>query len=252
MKTTIKAILLTCTLMGAASASAEIAPPEAPSVDWETTINHFQIDSDKFLGQRLAVSCPEQAQIDEMPSIYGTDIYSSDSAICASALHAGAIGITGGRALLQVMPSPDAYVGIVQNGVASLDRPATERAIAFVPMSQSGLEAVRSEHVPRIEWDTKFTRTGLANRDLVGQEFSFHCPEAPSDMRARRVVGTDRYAFDSMICRAALHAGVLSLSGGPVTLRMEPGSKDLIGSMRNGIETKNGSSTVRTVTFAAR
>lgn len=252
MKTTIKTLFLTCAVIGTGSASADMAEPDAPRIDWETTINHFQIDSDKFIGQRLSVDCPEWTPADDAAAIYGTDLYSSDSSICMAARHAGAMTETGGRATLQVMPSPESYQGLVQNGVSSQSRPATDRAIAFVPASHSELDAVRIEYSPRIDWDTKFTRTGLANRDLVGQEFTFHCPRAPADLRARRVVGTDRYAFDSMICRAAVHAGQLSLSGGPVTLRMEPGSKDLIGSNRNGIETKNGSSTVRTVTFVTR
>jgi len=252
MKTIMKTLLFTCALIGAGPSHADIAEPAAPQIDWETTINHFQIDSDKFIGQRLSVDCPEWTPADGAGAIYGTDLYSSDSSICIAAKHSGAITESGGRATLQPMPSPDAYQGLVQSGVSSQSRPATDRAIAFVPASHSELDAVHIEYAPRIDWDTKFTRTGLANRDLVGQEFTFHCPQAPADMRARRVVGTDRYAFDSMICRAAVHAGQLSLSGGPVTLRMEPGGKDLIGSKRNGIETKNGSSVVRTITFVER
>lgn len=252
MKTKFNALFLSCALIGAGSAYADMADSVAPRVDWETTINHFQIDSDKFIGQRLSVECPEWAQADEETTIFGTDLYSSDSSICAAALHAGAITDTGGLATLQVMPSPEGYSGAIQNGVSSQSRPETDRAIAFVPASDGKLDAVRIEYMPRIDWDMKFTRTGLANRDLVGQEFTFHCSEAPGNMRARRVVGTDRYAFDSMICRAAVHAGQLSMSGGPVTLRMEPGSKDLIGSKRNGVETASGSSTVRTLTFVAR
>jgi len=252
MKTKMKALLFACALIGAGTAHADMAEPDVPRIDWETTINQFQIDSDKFIGQRLSVDCPEWTSADTMAVIFGTDLYSSDSSICIAAQHAGAITETGGRVTLQLMPSPDTYQGLVQNGVSSQSRPATERAIAFVSASQDRLEAVRNEYAPRIDWDTKFTRTGLANRDLVGQHFTFQCPQAPADMRARRVVGTDRYAFDSMICRAAVHAGQLSLSGGLVTLRMEPGGKDLIGSKRNGIETKNGSSIVRTITFVER
>ena len=249
MKTIMKALLFTCALIGAGSGHAHVAELETPRIGWATTIDHFQIDSDNFIGQRLSVDCPEWAAADDAAVIYGTDLYSSDSSICISAKHAGVITETGGHATLQLLPSPEAYQSLVQNGVSSQSRPATDRAIAFVKASDGGLDAVRDEYAPRIDWNTKFTRTGLANRDLVGQHFTFHCPQAPADMRARRVVGTDRYAFDSMICRAAVHAGQLSLSGGPVTLRMEPGVNDLIGSKRNGIETKNGSSVVRTVTF---
>ena len=107
----------------------------------------------------------------------------------------------------------------------------------------------RSSHIANIKWDTKFTRTGLAHRHLVGQTFTFNCPKAPGNMRSRRVVGTDVYAFDSMICRAAVHAGRITTDGGQVTLRMEPGSIKLTGSIRNGIETSDGSSGIRSLAF---
>lgn len=249
MKTALIALALGCAALDAGNAAADVAESTVPEVEWNTSINHFQIDNDKYVGQQLTVVCPPRTVRDTDDAIFGTDIYTSDSPICVSAAHAGAINTDGGAVTLQVMPGTDGYAGSIRNGVTSSDRPATDRAIAFVPDATGEADTVRDAYMPRIDWDTKFTRTGLANRDLIGQDFAFLCPAAPADMRARRVVGTDRYAFDSMICRAAVHDGQISLAGGPVVLRMEQGSADLVGSTRNGIETKNGSSTVRTVVF---
>lgn len=249
MKTMIKSFFVASTFAATAPVYADIAASAPPSVDWDTTINHFQVDAEKFVGQRLTVSCPEHTRANAIPTVYGSGLYTSDSSICGAAAHVGAVSLTGGEVTLQIMPGATAYDGSERNELTSLSRPETERAIAFVTERSTDLSNVRQEYIPRLDWDTKFTRTGLANRDLVGQSFTFACPAAPSDMRPRRVVGTDRYAFDSMICRAAVHAGHLDLDGGSITLRMESGSKDLIGSKRHGIETKDGGSVVRTIVF---
>ena len=248
MNTCIKALLIANAFAVASPAYSDLGASQSLKVDWETTINHFQVDDEKFVGQRLTVSCPERTRTDAAPAVFGSDLYASESSICGAALHANAISLSGGDVTLQIMPGATSYLGEERNGILSLERPETQRAIAFTTTSTDLVDTQR-EYAPRIDWDTKFMRTGLANRDLVGQSFTFKCPEAPADMRPRRVVGTDRYAFDSMICRSATHAGQIDLEGGFVTLQMEPGSKDLIGSTRNGITTKNGGSVVRTFVF---
>ncbi|GMG84769.1 hypothetical protein LNKW23_39850 [Paralimibaculum aggregatum] len=110
---------------------------------------------------------------------------------------------------------------------------------------------VRQPHpdAHHIDWDTKFTRTGLADRKLVGHEFRFYCPPAPSRLTPRRVYGTDVYRFDVWICRAAVHAGKIDLGGGNVTLKMLDGNVKLQGSTRNGITSKDGFSGVRSTVF---
>lgn len=100
-----------------------------------------------------------------------------------------------------------------------------------------------------LTWDTKFTATGLASRKLIGHDFLFYCPPAPSRLVPRRVTGTDRYAFHTVVCRAAVHAGRINMSGGNVTVRMLEGNMKLVGSTRNGIETKSGYSGIRTLVF---
>ena len=99
------------------------------------------------------------------------------------------------------------------------------------------------------KWDTKFTATGFANRDLVGQRFTFNCPTAPSNFRPRLIYGTDSYAFHSRVCQAAVHAGKITKDGGMVTVQLDPGVANLVGSIRNGIETKDGQSSDRSISF---
>lgn len=56
--------------------------------------------------------------------------------------------------------------------------------------------------------------------------------------RSGGVWGTDVYTGDSAICRAALHAGVITSSGGPIRLRTVTPPAGFEGSTRNGTTTE--------------
>ncbi len=230
--------------------AAQNTSDEIPLIEWDTTLVTYQFDNDKFLGQRFTAKC-KPANVDDMDeAVYGTDVYPSNNSICVAAVHAGLIDRDGGVVTVQLNPGADAYVGSDRNGIVTESLPATQRSIVFVNGTETGaVDQVLLDNVQRIDWDTKFTRTGLAYEQLLGQHFVFSCPEAPSNMNSRRVVGTDSYAFDSMICRAAVHAGAITTDGGLVTVQMDSGKERLVGSIRNGIETKDGSGGHRTLSF---
>lgn len=231
-------------------AAAQGDPASVPEVEWDTTLNFFQFDSDKFVGQRFTAKCPASTVKTSLEGVFGTDVYPSKSSLCVAAVHAGQIDTSGGVVTVQLNPGQDNYVGSFRNGVETADLPGTQRSIVFVGPSLS--ETTNQTHVayvPVIDWDTKFTATGFAHKQLVGQRFTFNCPAAPSDLRARRVVGTDTYAFSSRVCRAALHAGSITADGGFVSVQMGPGGQKLVGSIRNGVETADGSSGIRTISF---
>lgn len=231
-------------------ASAQSDSKSIPEIKWDTTLNKFQFDSEKFVGQRLTAKCPPASVKQKFTGVYGTDVYPSNNSICIAAVHAGKVGKDGGLVTVQLNPGESGYTGSSRNGVTTATLPGTPRSFVFVDGANSKMaDKVHLAHVPRISWDTKFTATGLAHRKLVGQRFTFNCPAAPGNMRARRVVGTDSYAFHSMVCRAAVHAGKISLSGGIVTVQMDPGKPKLVGSIRNGIETKDGGGGHRTISF---
>ena len=242
------AAALTCLQFGNASFAVAASPP-IPEVEWDTSIVTFQIDNDKFLGQRLTVKCPPRSVRDQMETIYGTNVYPSDTPICVAALHSGAIGTKGGKVTVQLNPGGKSYAGSSRNGITSQDLPPTPRSIAFVRGKSASLDATQREYMPRLKWDTKFTATGLANRKLVGQRFAFLCPPAPDGLQPRRIVGTDRYEFHTRVCVAAVHAGKITMEGGAVLVQLNEGVPKLKGSIRNGVESHDGSGGSRTLTF---
>lgn len=50
-------------------------------------------------------------------SVWGTDVYTTDSSLCRAALHAGATGAQGGRVRAALLPGCPAYSGTLRNGV---------------------------------------------------------------------------------------------------------------------------------------
>lgn len=221
------------------STSAEASAPEP--LEWKTALKHFQIDSDKFVGQRFSFSCPTRPAGLEMPEIHGTNVYPSTTPLCPAALHAGMLSSKGGRITVQLNPGLDGYAGSKKRGLSSRPFPGTPRSLVFVGENFADrLTPVQREHAPRLKWTTKFTATGLAQRKLVGQRFVFHCPQAPAKLPGRRVYGTDRYAFNSLVCLTAIHAGRLTRAGGFVALRLVEAEGRLEGSLRHGVESKSG------------
>ncbi|MCZ6863296.1 MAG: LCCL domain-containing protein [Alphaproteobacteria bacterium] len=63
------------------------------------------------------------------------------------------------------------------------------------------------------------------------------------------VWGSGRYTTDSSVCRAALHAGVISRSGGNVRIYAGRGCRRFDGSVRNGIRTGRWGAYGRTFAF---
>jgi hypothetical protein len=68
----------------------------------------------------------------------------------------------------------------------------------------------------------------------TGQQLTCWC--TPESTSGGAVWGTDVYTDDSIICRAAVHAGVIGSGGGSVRIRAQPGMQSYAGTLRNGVE----------------
>lgn len=216
-----------------------------------TTLHHFQVDKEKYVGQRFGFRCPAKTARDKEQGIYGTDVYPASSPICVAALHAGAVGVEGGPITLQLNPGVSEYHGSIRNEVESADFPGTQLSIMFLTdATRDEMDRLQRKWIPRLQWDDKFSQTGLANIRLTGQRFAFDCPSSPSNLAGRRVYGTDSYPLNSYVCMAAVHAGQISNAGGFVLIQMDPALEGkFLGSIRNGIESKNGPKSPRSISF---
>jgi LCCL domain-containing protein len=65
--------------------------------------------------------------------VWGTDVYTADSALCAAALHAGAITWTGGDVTLHLLPGQSSYEGSKRHRVATASHGPAPASMRFDP-----------------------------------------------------------------------------------------------------------------------
>jgi hypothetical protein len=219
---------------------AGYVPPGAPI---EAGCSYTGRNIEGGVGGVFQVACPAGCQ--QVGGLWGTDVYTADSAICRAGIHAGAISPAGGVVTVRLDPGRPAYRGTARYGVESGDYgtypmsytvflPTGPQQGAPVPAAMSApaepVPAVTSAQV--IEAGCSFNASQI--RAAMGTAHRVSCP--PGCERTGGLWGTDMYTGDSGICRAAIHAGLISPQGGAVTVILEPGRPAYRGSTRYGIQ----------------
>lgn len=185
----------------------------------------------------LLCSCPTEATA--TGSVWGDSVYTDDSAICRSALHAGAIGTDGGMVYVVEAPGQSSYPAVTRNSVASSAwTTAWSRSIAFRPVSEAdgAVPMARSGPCPATAGDLN-----------IGTRLTCGCSAEAAG--AGSVWGSGPYTGDSSICRAAVHYGAIRASGGTVRLRVAPGRDAYGASSRNGVDANGWSSYAKSIEF---
>jgi hypothetical protein len=179
-------------------------------------------------------SCTCSAQSTADAAIWGTDVYTDDSALCRAALHAGVITAQGGSVTVNRTDGRGIYVGTMRNGVTSHDFGAFPNSISFkgTPPAPAGPGPCPASLGFAREMPTPFT-----------------CRCNAQATRDGSVWGTDVYTDDSSLCRAALHAGRVSADGGTITARRGDGRALYVGSSRNGVMSNDFGAFPSSVTF---
>ena len=96
-------------------------PPPAPAVSavvipCERRANQSPL-AELEVGASLALACP--AGCDVRGPLWGTDVYTHDSAVCLAARHAGVIGEAGGSFVITMASGQGSYEASTRNGVTS-------------------------------------------------------------------------------------------------------------------------------------
>jgi hypothetical protein len=179
------------------------------------------------LGEELSgdydIKCP--AGCETMASVWGTGWYTTDSAVCRAAIHAGAIEADeGGVITVAIEKGLAAYAGTMKKGVQTSSWGSYGSSFS-INGSKNGNDAV----------DDTITCSDTLARFPGKKTITAKCPKGCT---AGTVYGTDIYTSDSSICVAAVHAGVFDAAdGGEVKIRALPGKSSYKGSTRNGVKT---------------
>lgn len=184
------------------------------------------LEDDRFdgaTGDCFRVICPSGCCSSTAP-VYGTEFYAAKSSICRAALHKGVMGNSGAEISITLQNGLSFYGG-------SMGHNYIESQLENTPQCRS-FTLARAHRVTPLTChsDASFImKMPLAARHLV------HCPSQCRDELKARVYGSHAYTPASAVCRAALHAGVLTNSGGQVEIEVT-GDGHFDGSVSNGVE----------------
>jgi len=198
--------------LGAPPAAAATGPQQCPA------------NMMSYAGSDEVLRCVCPALLVAQGSVWGSDIYTADSATCRAALHAGAVAQRGGEVSVRMAEGQPRYVGATRRGVQSQNYGAYTASFRF--------EGVAAATGPQACPDNM---TAFAGSD---ETLRCVCSELAA-AGSGSVWGTDAYSADSPICRAALHAGAVTRRGGEVTVRRLDGLPRYVGTTRNGVQTQN-------------
>ncbi len=97
------------------NAGGYVPPPTPPSqnIDFSKSAEEFR----GKIGQRFTFSCAKVDYIGHR--LYGTDIYTDDSCICAAGVHAGVIPYSGGMVTIEIRGEQNSFQGSNRNGAIS-------------------------------------------------------------------------------------------------------------------------------------
>uniref|UniRef100_A0AAR2JGT1 LCCL domain-containing protein n=1 Tax=Pygocentrus nattereri TaxID=42514 RepID=A0AAR2JGT1_PYGNA len=209
------------------AAPKNIISPTAQNIKCETKMR------DKCKGATCnRYNCPANCQYSKA-KVWGTLYYDVQSSICRAAIHNGAIDNSGGLVDIVRKDSLPFFVRATKNGVESLSKYKPGN-IDFLPQSYT--------FFPMIIYFGKALKSFCKlTLHFIFVLFRVYCPanckNEPSYWAP--VIGTNVYADNSSICRAAIHAGVIKATGGYVDVLALDKKKSYAGSLKNGIQSES-------------
>ena len=227
--TSLLALIVAALLLGSAPAQARrpvsttlMVAPTAVTSGWSATAVAHRGN----YGSIIPVDCPANGRAG---SVWGSSVYTDDSSMCSAAVHGGYITVAaGGTIEVEILVGQRSYSGSRQHGLTSSSWGSWSGSFAIVAATPHPVST--RPRITIISWTD--TATGLRGR--AGQVVSYNCPARG---QAASVWGSSLYTDDSSICTAAVHAGVITMRGGPVDIEWQPGASSYPASNHNGVTT---------------
>ena len=171
-----------------------------------------------FQNQSAALTCRCAPEAAMSGTVWGSGTYTTDSRVCRAAVHAGAIPAGGGVVVVTPTAGLRAYAGSTANGITTVEYGAWQGSFTVAAPGAA---------------------VSACPATFESQPAPLTCACTTEAALSGAVWGSGTYTTDSRVCRAAIHAGAIPVTGGTVTVTPAPGQQAYQGSTANGIATED-------------
>ncbi len=189
-------------------------------------------------GQKRFVECPAGCA-ERYHAVWGSDLYSDDSSVCAAAIHAGAITAAGGVVLFDFLPGRDGYAPSRRAGIESRSWGFWRRSFQVFAVAADGTPSRPTP--PPVDRPGPRGGCEATGRTLLSAERPTVEHVCPASCTLATIFGSGEYTDDSSVCVAALHAGATTAAGGKIIVRLGAKRERFEGTTRNGVESRSWS-----------
>ena len=113
-------------------ANAQSSNRRLPEIGWSSRLSRMGIDKVKNVGKTYDFYCQSATEDLIHAPIWGTNVYTSNSGICTTAVHSGMISEEGGFITIELLPGQEFYTGSTKNKIESKDHISTSLSYTFV------------------------------------------------------------------------------------------------------------------------
>lgn len=173
--------------------------------------------------------CPAGC-LNSRAKVFGSFNYESSSSICRAAIHSGVLDNRGGLVDITRKGRTDYFVKSTRNGVESLSKFKPSNAFTVSKVTVQTLDCYTT-----VEELCQFRKPAA---HCPRSYCPAYCKDEPSYWAP--VYGTNVYADNSSICKAAVHAGAIgNQEGGYIDVMPVDKKRSYSGSLKNGIRSES-------------
>ena len=213
----------------------QTAPASPPVQAGSMTLDTCPNDYSGFGADSPSLTCTCPAQAGKAGDVFGANPYYWQSSVCRAAIHAGVLGEQGGQ--VKVLPSPavPVYPGVARNGVSGRSWTGGASNQGFVLAGADGTAPPPTvSHVDQTEAGLMLDTCPSDYSSFPADAPPVTCGCSPAALKQGDVFGANPYYWQSSVCRAAVHAGVIGPKGARVVVT--PATSPVFPSVtRNGI-----------------
>lgn len=232
MRTNLRAFAFGLLLCGAA-----VLDPAGSRAADTMTMDVCPNDYSRFPADGPTLDCGCSAEAMKAGDVFGANPFYWQSSVCRAAAHAGLVGSQGGRVIVTPAAAVPVYPGVTRNGISGRSWRGGAENQGFQLSAGTGAPSQVAPADPAAQ-----PAAGLT-LDTCPSDYSSFQADSPSLIctcpaqasKTGDVFGANPYYWQSSVCRAAVHAGIVAGNGGQVKVSPSPAVPVFPGVTRDGV-----------------